>query len=203
MSSDSTAALDCFVNSPTIYQSSSTWGCINSFRSLPRLPCHQHPSHIWALLSMQLEALIFHHLGWCDRLQSPLLAFAFTLPKCLLQLPCPRGSNNSARLATTSLIATKSSRTRSSISVLKQGVNFFYLYYVDHCPLYCCQVRGSSSLRFAHWNTNYDGSKPFRLHHDACINNFGATFEQGQPGDHVRSIIFISQADPGSQECWT
>ena len=44
---------------------------------------------------------------------------------------------------------------------------------------------------FPDWNAVADGSRPFHVYCDACIDGFGAALEQEQPSGSVRPITYI------------
>ena len=46
-------------------------------------------------------------------------------------------------------------------------------------------------LGFFNWDTVADGSRPFHVYCDACIDGFGATLEQGQADGSMKPIAYI------------
>ena len=58
-------------------------------------------------------------------------------------------------------------------------------------------------LVFPDWDAAADGSLPFHVYCDACIEGFGAALEQEQPGGSVRPIAYISRATLDSERHWT
>ena len=58
-------------------------------------------------------------------------------------------------------------------------------------------------LVFPNWDAVPDGSRPFHVYCDACIDRFGATLEQEQPDGSVRPIAYISRATLDSERHWT
>ena len=57
-------------------------------------------------------------------------------------------------------------------------------------------------LVFPNWDAVADGSRPFHVYCDACIDRFGATLEQEQPDGSVRPIAYISRATLDSERHW-
>ena len=53
-------------------------------------------------------------------------------------------------------------------------------------------------LVFPDWDAVVDGSRPFHVYSDACIDGFGAALEQEQPDGSVRPIAYISCATRGT-----
>ena len=56
---------------------------------------------------------------------------------------------------------------------------------------------------FPDWDAVTDGSRPFHVYCDACIDDFGAAREQDQREGSVRRIPFISRATLDSERHWT
>ena len=54
-------------------------------------------------------------------------------------------------------------------------------------------------LVFPDWDAVADGSRPFYVYCDACINGLGAALEQEQPYGSVRPIAYISRATLDSE----
>ena len=48
-----------------------------------------------------------------------------------------------------------------------------------------------------------DGSRPFHVYSDACMDGFGAELEQEKPDGSVRHIAYISRATLDSERHWT
>ena len=53
------------------------------------------------------------------------------------------------------------------------------------------------------WDAVADGSRPFHVYCDACINRFGAALEQEEPDGSVRPIAYITRATIDSERHWT
>ena len=58
-------------------------------------------------------------------------------------------------------------------------------------------------LVFPDWDAVPDGSRPFHVYCDACIDGFGAALEQEQPDGSVCPIAYISPATLDSERHWT
>ena len=68
------------------------------------------------------------------------------------------------------------------------------------------QVRalmGGSILVFPSWNAVADGSRPFNVYCDACIDELGAAFEQEQAYGPMKPIAYTSRATLDSESQWT
>ena len=57
-------------------------------------------------------------------------------------------------------------------------------------------------LDFPDWKAVDDGSRPFHVYCDECIDGFGAALEQEQPDGSVRPIAYISRATLDSERHW-
>ena len=55
---------------------------------------------------------------------------------------------------------------------------------------------------FPDWDAVADGSRPFHVYCDACIDGFGGAFKQEMPDDSVRSIAYTSRATLDSKRHW-
>ena len=53
------------------------------------------------------------------------------------------------------------------------------------------------------WDAVADGSRPFHVYCEACIDGFGAALEQEQTDGSVRPIDYISRATLNSERHWT
>ena len=58
-------------------------------------------------------------------------------------------------------------------------------------------------LVFPDWDAVADGSRPFHVYCDACIDGFGAALELEQPDGSVRPIAYVSRATLDSGRHWT
>ena len=59
------------------------------------------------------------------------------------------------------------------------------------------------TLVFPNRDAVADGSRPFHVYCDACIDGFGAAFEQEQADGSIKSIAYISRATLDSERHWT
>ena len=57
----------------------------------------------------------------------------------------------------------------------------------------------SSILVVPGWDAVADGSRPFHVYCDACIDSVGAALEQEQPDGSMRPILYISRATLDSE----
>ena len=53
------------------------------------------------------------------------------------------------------------------------------------------------------WDAVADGSRPFHVYCDTCIDGFGAALEQQQTNDSVRPIAYVTRATLDSERHWT
>ena len=58
-------------------------------------------------------------------------------------------------------------------------------------------------LVFSDWHAVANGSRPFHVCYDACIDGFGVALEQEQQDGSVRPIAYISRATLDSERHWT
>ena len=58
-------------------------------------------------------------------------------------------------------------------------------------------------LVFPNWDAVADGSRPFHVYCDACIDGFGAALEQEQEDGSIKPIAYISRATHDSERHWT
>ena len=56
---------------------------------------------------------------------------------------------------------------------------------------------------FPKWDAVADGSRPFHVYCDACVDGFGAALEQEQEDGSVKPIAYISRATLDSESHWT
>ena len=54
-------------------------------------------------------------------------------------------------------------------------------------------------LVFPNWDAVADGSRPFHVYCDACIDGFGAALEQEQEDGSIKPIAYISRATLDSE----
>ena len=58
-------------------------------------------------------------------------------------------------------------------------------------------------LVFLDWDAVADGTRPFRVYCDTCIDGFGAALEQEQTDCSTKPIAYISRATLDSEGQWT
>ena len=58
-------------------------------------------------------------------------------------------------------------------------------------------------LVFPIWDAVADGSRPFHVYGDACIDGFGAALEQEQEDGSIKLIAYISRPTLDSERHWT
>ena len=58
-------------------------------------------------------------------------------------------------------------------------------------------------LVFPNWDAVADGSRPFHVNCDACIDGFGAALEQKQEDGSIKPIAYISRATCDSARHWS
>ena len=58
-------------------------------------------------------------------------------------------------------------------------------------------------LGFSNWDAVADGSRPFQVYCDACIDGFGAALEQEQEDGSIKPIAYIRRATLDSERHWT
>ena len=56
---------------------------------------------------------------------------------------------------------------------------------------------------FPNWDAVADGSRPFHVYCDACIDGFGAALEQEQEDGSIKPIAYIVRATLDSESHWT
>ena len=61
----------------------------------------------------------------------------------------------------------------------------------------------SPALAFPDWDAVADGTCPFHVYYDACIDGFGDALEQEQTDGSIKPIVHISRATPDSARHWT
>ena len=58
-------------------------------------------------------------------------------------------------------------------------------------------------LVFPNWDAVADGSRPFHVYCDTCIDGFGEALEQEQGGGSMKPIAYISLATLDSERHWS
>ena len=57
-------------------------------------------------------------------------------------------------------------------------------------------------LVFPNWDAVADGSRPFHVYYDACIDGFGAALKQEQEDGSIKPIAYINRATLDSERNW-
>ena len=94
-----------------------------------------------------------------------------------------------------------SKRLRPIKSLLRKGVEF-----CSRPPWknWCEKFSRSSRLRrfWSNWDAVVDGSRPFHVYSDACIDGFRAALEREQSDGSMNPIAYISRATLDSERHW-
>ena len=91
-------------------------------------------------------------------------------------------------------------RIRPITSLLRKGVKFEF---TSAMKVIVREILAPPILVFADWDAVVDGSRPFHVHCDACIDSFGAALEREQPDGSVRPIAYVSRATLHFEKRWT
>ena len=93
-----------------------------------------------------------------------------------------------------------SKRIRPVTSLLMKGVKFEFTLGMEIIVReILAELAAPPILVFPDWDAVADGSRPFHVYCDACIDGFGAALEQEQPDGSVRPIAHISRATLNSE----
>ena len=60
-----------------------------------------------------------------------------------------------------------------------------------------------SILVFPNWDVVADGSRPFHVYRDACVEGFGAYLKQERSDGSMKPSTYISRATLDSERQWT
>ena len=94
-----------------------------------------------------------------------------------------------------------SKRIRPITSLLRKGVKFEFTHKIIVREI-LAELATPPILVFPDWDAVADGSRPFQVNCDACIDGFGAALEQEQPDGSVRPIAYISRAAFDPERHW-
>ncbi|CAB1116433.1 unnamed protein product [Ectocarpus sp. CCAP 1310/34] len=95
-------------------------------------------------------------------------------------------------------------RVKPLADFLREDAKFCYTpAMVDAVKVLLAKLSEPPVLAFPDWDAVADGSRPLRLCCDACVDGFGAAFEQEQADGSVRPILFVSRATLESERNWT
>ena len=96
-----------------------------------------------------------------------------------------------------------SKRLRPINSLLRKGVNFAFTPVMEKLVReILVELATPPSLVFPNWDAVADGSRPFDVYCDACINGFDAALEQEQEDGSIKRIAYISRATLDSERHW-
>ena len=97
-----------------------------------------------------------------------------------------------------------SKRTRPLTALLRKGVKYNFTPAMEVIVRQIlAELAAPPILVFLDWDAVADGSRPFHVYCEACIDDFGAALEQGQPDGSVRPIAYTSRATLDFERHWT
>ena len=97
-----------------------------------------------------------------------------------------------------------SKRLRPVNSLLRKGVNFLSTPAMEKLVReILAELVTPSILVFPNWGAIADGSRPFHVYSDACIDGFGVALEQEQSDYSMKPIAYISRATLDWERHWT
>ena len=127
----------------------------------------------------------------------------------LIKMPMPRDLKQVRALLTVvgqycKLLRNLSTRIRPITSLLRKGVKFEFTPTMEVIEgKILAEFATPPTSVFPDWETVADGSHPFHVYCDACIDGFVTALEQEQPDGSVRPISYISRAALDSERHWT
>ena len=93
-----------------------------------------------------------------------------------------------------------SKRIRPITSLLKKGVKFEFMPAMEVIVReFLAELAAPLILVFPDWDAVADGSRPFHVSCDACVDGFGAAHEEELPDGSVRPTAYISRATVDSE----
>ena len=93
-----------------------------------------------------------------------------------------------------------SKRLRPINSLLRKGVKFPFTPAMEKLVRdTLAELATPPILVFPNWDAIADGSRPFHVYCDACIDGFGAALEQEQEDGSIKPIAYISRATLDSE----
>ena len=102
------------------------------------------------------------------------------------------------------LLRDMSKRIRPITSLLRKRVKFEFTPAMEVIVReFFAELAAPSLLVFTDWDDVADGSGPFHVYCDVCIDGFDAALEQEQPDVSVRPIAYISRTTLNSARQWT
>ena len=97
-----------------------------------------------------------------------------------------------------------SKRIRPINAFLRKGVKFAFTPAMEKLVREnLAELTTPPVLVFPDWDAVADGTRPFHVYCDACIDGFGAAFEQEQTDGSINPIAYISRATFDSERHWT
>ena len=97
-----------------------------------------------------------------------------------------------------------SKRLRPINALLRKGVKFAFTPAMDKLVReILAELTTPPVLVFPDWNAVADGSRPFHVYCDACIDGFGAALEQEQTDGSIKPIAYINRTTLDSEMHWT
>ena len=93
-----------------------------------------------------------------------------------------------------------SKRLRAINALLRKGVKFAFAPAMEKLAReILAELTTPPVLVFPEWDAVADGTRPFHVHCDACIDGFGSALEQEQTHGSIEPIAYISQATLDSE----
>ena len=97
-----------------------------------------------------------------------------------------------------------SKRLRPINALLRKGVKFVFTPDMEKLVReILAELTTPPVLVFPDWDAVADGTRPFHVYCDACIDGFGAALEQEQTDGSIKPIAYISRATLDSERHWT
>ena len=87
-----------------------------------------------------------------------------------------------------------SKRLRPIYSLLRRGIKFAFTPAMEKLMReILAELATPPIVLFSDWDAVTDGSRPFHVYCDACIDGFGAALEQEQADGSIKPIAYISR----------
>ena len=97
-----------------------------------------------------------------------------------------------------------STRLRPINALLPNGVKFAFTRAMEKLVRgILAELTTPQILVFPDWDAVADGTRPFHVYCDACIDGFGAAHEQEQTDGSIKPIAYISRGTLDSEGHWT
>ncbi|CAM9994285.1 unnamed protein product [Sphacelaria rigidula] len=89
-------------------------------------------------------------------------------------------------------------------TLLKRGVKFEFTKAMEETVRdLLAKLSSPPVLVYPYWDAAEAGSRPFRLHTDACKIRFGCTLEQEQSDESIRPIVYLSRTKFPYEQNWS